>query len=279
MKILKYIFVLILLSVVLVLGCLYYAFHIEPYRISVHEYDITEKIVGLEDIKIIQFSDIHIKEDFTSEHLAKVVREINEQNPDIVIFTGDLYDNYANYHEDEKVIEELNKIQANYAKIAIWGNRDQGGGASRNYDFIMEESGFQLLKNEQEVIVLENGKQISVSGLDDSLLGNPYLETMNDYDYDILLSHEPDTVNDYVSFPYEIALSGHSHGGQIDIPFLPFIHERVMETSSLSSMYSGGMYTIDGVLTKLYVNTGIGTTHISARFNVVPEITVFHLYI
>lgn len=280
MKIFKYLCIFLLSMILIGAGCLFYAFKIEPYRLAIKEFNLNEQTKDSEEVTIVQISDLHIKEDFTYEDIQKVVNKINTQQPDIVLFTGDLYDNYAAYNDDAHVIETLQKIEATTAKIAIWGNRDHGGGASRQYEYIMEQSGFTLLQNEHFNIEVASGAQLLFSGLDDSLLGYPYLnEYAGEAQYRLLLSHEPDTVNDYLNYSYDLALSGHSHGGQIDIPFLPFINEQVMATSALSSMYCGGMYELEGALKQLYVNTGIGTTHISARFNVVPEITVFHLYV
>ena len=128
--------------------CIYYAFEIEPYRLKVNEYALNSKMENTVEIKIVQFSDLHIKEDFTYKSLEKVVSEINGQEPDMVVFTGDLYDNYAVYHDDENIIKQLSDIKATYGKIAIWGNRDCGGGAAQQYESIMEQSGFTLLKNE-----------------------------------------------------------------------------------------------------------------------------------
>lgn len=168
------------------------------------------------EIKIVQFSDLHIKEDFTYKNLEKVVYKINEQEPDIVVFTGDLYDNYAIYHDDENIIRQLSNIKATYEKIAIWGNRDYGGGAALHYESIMEQSGFTLLKNGNWYITVESEKKILFTGLDDSMLGNPYMPESTkiyDSDYDILLTHEPDIVEEYSDYGYNIVLRGHSHGG------------------------------------------------------------------
>lgn len=234
-------------------------------------------------IKIAQLSDLHIKEDFTAKNLKRVVKKVNGQNPDIVIFTGDLYDNYSIYHDDEQIIAELQKIKPRYEKIAIWGNRDYGGGAVRQYKDMMERAGFTLLKNENWYITLENDKKILFTGLDDSLLGQPDMPDSTkiyDADYEILLTHEPDTIEDYLDYHYDLALSGHSHGGQINILFLPFINKKAVTATSLSSKYKSGMYTYGKESQqRLYVNTGIGTTHISARFGVVPEIALFSIYI
>ena len=111
---------------------MFYAFKIEPYRIASNQLYLNEKTSDF--IKVVQFSDTHIKADFNYKNLDKVVNYINKQNPDVVVFTGDLYDNYAKYHDDEHIIKELQKINATYDKIAIWGNRDCGGGAARQYE-------------------------------------------------------------------------------------------------------------------------------------------------
>lgn len=283
MKIIKFILTFILILIVGTGSCLFYAFQIEPYRLKVNEYYLNEKQQSGEPVKIVQFSDVHIKEDFTYKNLDKVVNSINRQKPDVVIFTGDLYDNYAKYHDNKNIIAALQKIEAKYDKIAIWGNRDYGGGAVRQYENIMKQAGFTLLKNENRSVTFENGKKILFTGLDDSMLGEAYMPDTTkteDAKYHVLLSHEPDTVGDYTDYQYGLALSGHSHGGQVNIPFLPAINEKAVSATSLSTKYAGGMYSLDsGGDKKIYVNTGIGTTHISARFGVVPEISVFYIFL
>ena len=273
-------FSFILILCITILSCIYYAFQIEPYRLDIHTYDIGNNKQKKMDVKIVQFSDTHIKKDFTYQNLHKVVEAINKQQVDIVIFTGDLYDNYAKYNDDANIINELKSIQANYAKLAIWGNRDYGGGASRQYENIMTQAGFTLLKNENWYISLQNNKTILFTGLDDSMLGNEYMNAstkLYEYDYSVLLSHEPDIVDAYQHLNYDLILSGHSHGGQINVPFLPIINKKAVSITSYSSKFTGGMYDLKNGK-KLYVNTGLGTTHISARLGVPPEITVFHLY-
>lgn len=270
-------FFISLLLLMLPAGCIFYAFKIEPYRLTVNEYCLTEKKQETESIKIVQFSDTHIKEDFTYGNLNKIVNSINKQDPDIVIFTGDLYDNYAKYNDDVNIIAELQKINAKYDKIAIWGNHDHGGGAVRQYESIMEQAGFILLKNENWYITTDAEKKILFTGLDDSMLGNMYMPDSTkiyDSDYEVLLSHESDTVDNFQEYDYNLALSGHSHGGQVNVPFIPAINQKAISCTSLTEKYLEGMYELNS-RTKLYVNTGIGTTHISARFGVVPEISVF----
>lgn len=281
MKILKKITIFVVVLILSATCCLFYAFKIEPYKLKIKEYNLRGSQVNTNVLKVVQISDLHIKKDFTYKNLQKVVEKINAQNPDIVLFTGDLYDNYVNDHDDQNVISELQKIEAKYSKLAIWGNRDYGGGAEKQYERIMELSGFTLLKNSDINVTLEDSKKILFTGLDDFMLGDPYIPDtvkIHDSDYAILLTHKPEAAKNYTKYDYDITLSGHSHGGQVNIPFL---NEILFSSTSFPEEYHGGMYYYNSgtVSRSLYVNTGIGTTHISARLGVVPEITVFNIYL
>lgn len=278
-RILRCILTVILVIALFVGCCVFYAFKIEPYRVTTKEIELNAASQAY--LRIVQFSDTHVKEDFTSEDLDRIVNAINAEDPEVVVFTGDLYDNYALYSDDAGVIAELQKINASYEKIAIWGNRDYGGGASRQYESIMEQGGFTVLKNQNWYVTTQSGKKVLFTGLDDEMLGSvsmPDATKIYDSDYDILLVHEPDVAEEFLDYPYDLVLSGHTHGGQINIPFLPMVNEMAMSATALADHYVGGMYDLDAD-TKMYVNTGIGTTHISARFGVVPQITVFTIYL
>lgn len=274
-------FIIVVTMVLLISSSIFYAFKIEPYRLQVNSYNLSNGGTLEDTVKIVQISDIHLKEDYSIKELNKIVNKLNRLNPDLVIFTGDLYDNYGEYNNDEEVISQLSKIDAKYGKLAVWGNHDYGGGGAMAYEEIMERSGFKILNNESSIVNLESGKSISISGIDDAMLGNPILYNNTDNeiaDYSILMSHEPDSAVDYMNNNYNLILCGHSHGGQIDIPFIPQIQKRAINVTTHASLYDDGLYDIDNEnKTKFYVNTGLGTTHISARFGVVPEIAEFNI--
>lgn len=279
MKIIRRIMSLILVVILIIGGCIFYGYKIEPYRVKTNSYDINNKVKSNNKVKVVQISDIHIKEDYTYKDFSKVVDKVNEQDPDIVVFTGDLYDNYSIYKDDVNVINELKRIKAKEGKLAVWGNRDYGGGSGNHFESIMNQADFEILKNDKKTISVNNSK-LRFYGLDDTMLGKPefiYRDFISS-SYNILLSHEPDTVDEYKDLNFNLALSGHSHGGQINIPFILSINKKAIETTGLASKYSIGMYDLDNNK-KLYVNTGIGTTHISFRFNVVPEVSVFNIEI
>lgn len=124
-------------------------------------------------------------------------------------------------------------------------------------------------------IQLIDGSKLIVAGLDDVMLGRPdFHQTMGNIDknyFAILLVHEPDTVLQAKNYNVDLQLSGHSHGGQVKIPFIGPLY-----TPPYAKSFSEGFYTVDH--TKLYVNRGLGTTRLPFRFLAVPEITLFTLY-
>jgi predicted MPP superfamily phosphohydrolase len=269
-KIFKFIFILFIIAILLFA----YAFFVEPFRITTNKYIINDTN-GNNSLRVVQITDLHITERYNISQLIKIVEVVQEQNPDIIVFTGDLYDDYIQYQADEEVILALSSLYAPYGKYAVWGNHDYGGGAQRAYERIMNESGFNLLTNQSTIVEFNNSK-IKISGLDDALLGKPntsFLETNDSYEYHILLSHEPDIIDNIDLDSIQLVLSGHSHGGQVYIPGF------ARQTTSLAEKYVAGFYDVNDGKTRLYVSTGLGTTTIPIRFLVPPQIAVFDIFL
>lgn len=264
---------IIYLLLLIIISAIVYAFFIEPKRIVIHHYTLGDN-EGQKPLKVVQLSDIHIQEKYPPSQLEKIVTTVNKERPDIILFTGDLFDNYASYGPTEEVIKALSRLEAPSGKYAVWGNHDYGGGATNIYPEVLAASDFQLLQNSGVNIPLSNEKSIYVSGLDDSILGNSSLkDTLADRqsDFTILLSHEPDKADEVLDHNIQLILSGHSHGGQVKLPFFTI-------KNVLAEKYFKGFYSLAND-TSLYVNTGLGTTTIPVRFGVPPEIAVFDLYI
>lgn len=253
----------------------FYARFIEPKRITITKHDLSHQSVpsGFDGIKIVQFSDTHIGHNFELEQLAKCTDAINKLKPDLIFFTGDLIDEPNRYPFAESIPPILSKLRAPLGKFAIYGNHDHGGYGTNLYKGIMEASGFEVLINEGRAITFNNS-DVWIAGLDDLMLGKP------DYDltlsqipeglYSILLAHEPDAALKTSQYNISLQLSGHSHGGQIQLPFIgPLI------TPPFAKHYFEGFYNVDGL--KLFVNRGMGTTREPYRFLSPPEITLFTL--
>lgn len=275
MKIFKLLIKIVLLLIILFCILIVYAIKIEPALTVIHSYDLNED--NGESIKVVQLSDIQVSETYSIKELNGLVEKVNKLSPDIIVFTGDLFENYSIYHPEKEVIESLSKLRARFGKYAIWGNRDYGGGADRVYEDVLTNSGFTLLENSGVNLTFSNGKKLFIGGLDDALIGNPDIDQMlekreNDCDYEIVLIHEPDIADFLKDTSVDLLLAGHSHGGQVQIPFI-----KTMSTA-LAQKYSDGFYTINNSNgMQLYVNSGIGTSRIPLRFMVPPEISVFNI--
>ncbi|RFU71083.1 metallophosphoesterase [Peribacillus saganii] len=257
-------------------GGRYYAKHIEPHWFETTEYTITHDLIpqGFNNFKFVQFSDTHLGFQFQLEELRVIIQKINKLQPDAVFFTGDLLDEPNKYPQPERIIRVLNKLNAPHGKFCIFGNHDHGGNGSRLYEDIMSKSGFKILRNTNASISLLNGDSLFIAGIDEPMLGNPDINAaLNGLPvdgYKILLSHAPDLADQIIGQSVQLQLSGHSHGGQVQIPFLG-----ALVKPPYSRKYHEGMYNLDSL--RLYVNRGLGTTRLPFRFLSRPEITLFKL--
>lgn len=265
---------IIILSIFLIFG---YARFIEPNLLTVKSFDVITK-KPINPCKIIFFTDTHFGKYYDDSHVENIVEKINQSNADIVIFGGDLLDNYARDREDidfEYLSKELSKIKAKSGKYAVWGNHDYGGGAVRIYEDFITSCGFTILKNESQILD-EYG--IKIIGYDDYLMGwtDPALYNIESELYNIIVSHEP-VISQYITNSSEnFLLSGHTHGGQVTIP--------VLTTKLLpegSGQFVKGFYTKEEINTaaslQMYVSSGIGMTRYPFRFLNTPEIVEINI--
>jgi uncharacterized protein len=256
-----------------------YANRIEPSLLDIQELQIKHPLIpnSFDGIKMIQFSDTHLGFQYNLHQFNQLVKKINSLKPDIILFTGDLMDEPNQYTEINKLMPILKKLQAPLGKYCIFGNHDHGGYGSDIYRNIMETTDFSLLLNDSAPIKLSDGSIIYLLGIDDAMLGNPNLpltlKNVPKNSFKILLSHAPDLAETASLYPVQWQLSGHSHGGQIKIPFLG-----ALVTPPFGQIYPEGLYSIgEHNPLSLYVNRGIGTTRLPFRFMSKPELTVFTL--
>ncbi|PAV28777.1 metallophosphoesterase [Virgibacillus profundi] len=258
-------------------GTYYYAREIEPTLLEINNNIIASKKITskFNNFKIIQFSDTHIGFHYSLKQFKKLIDKINAMKPDLIVFTGDLVDEPNNYNWSNDLIKLLHSLEATHGKYWIYGNHDHGGYGTNIVKDVMEQADFKLLKNSHTVIEVEN-EQIIFAGIDDVMLGNPdlnmALQHANPDLFTVLLAHEPDFADTAVKFPIDIQLSGHSHGGQVRLPFIGHLY-----TPSFAEKYVQGKYTIGNDKLALYVNSGIGTTRLPYRFLCKPEIHSYTL--
>lgn len=256
-------------------GTYYYAREIEPKMVDTNNQTIHSAKIppAFQDYKVVQFSDTHIGFHYSLEQLNDIVTQINNQQPDLIVFTGDLVDKPDTYKWNQQLIDTLNSLTASDGKYWIYGNHDHGGYGTNIVRNTMEKAGFELLQNEH-VTVNKHGDQIVLAGIDDLMLGKPDLsKTLQGVDtnlYTILLAHEPDFADSASTHPIDIQLSGHSHGGQVRIPFVGDLY-----TPAFAEKYVQGEYALDDFV--LYVSRGLGTTRLPYRFLCKPEYNIYTL--
>ena len=266
-----YVFMFLIISIfVLILWSRY----ISTKGLIVREYAVINNKLpeNLHGLKIVHFSDLHYKTTFFEDELNNLVNNINELNPDIVVFTGDLVDKVIEYTEEDVEIlsDYLNKIDANVGKYIIKGDQDY---LSLYSDLILEKTNFVLLNNTTELIYYNGIIPIYLVGLDDSLNGKSDFSIINNDSnyYSILLTHEPDIYDDLKQFNFDLILAGHSHNGQIRLPFIGAIYKM-----NGSKKYYDNHYIFNN--TEMFVSGGLGTTKYKFRFLTKPSINLYRIY-
>lgn len=247
-----------------------YAYFIEPNLLKVRTVDVTTKKV-LKPCTILFFTDTHFGKYYDVQKVEKIIEKINQADADIVIFGGDLLDNYAQDPIDlEYLNEQFKKIDVTIGKYAVRGNHDYGGGAVRVYEDFMISSGFNMLDNES-VVLEEYG--IQLIGYDDYLMGwtDPSRYKIQSDLFNVIIAHEPIVSQLIESESENLMLSGHTHGGQVHIPFLT---EELLPEGS--GQFMKGFYTKEEIGTtvslNMYTSSGIGMTRYPFRFLNIPEL-------
>ncbi|MGI8314072.1 metallophosphoesterase [Halobacillus mangrovi] len=254
----------------------YYARYVEPRMIAIRNFTLESVKIptSLHDVKVLQFSDTHVGYHYDLKQFKKLINEINNQKPDLILFTGDLVDAPHLYDFPDELPILLSQLSSPLGKFWIYGNHDHGGNGTEKIKEVMKAGGFKLLQNSHTRIGDNKGSFI-LAGLDDVMLGRPNIdEALHLVDPDIftlLMVHEPDVADEIQHYPVDIQLSGHSHGGQVQLPIYGY-----MITPPYAEKYVEGSYQLGDRL-QLFVSRGVGTTRMPYRFLCRPEISVYTL--
>ena len=237
----------------------------------IKEFNVTsEKLPkGFNGIKVIHLSDIHYAS-VGEAKLNKAVEEVNTMKPDIIVFTGDLYDEFSNLTEDmeNKIINALSKLNAPLGKYAVSGNHDY---KYDRFTDIITKSGFTYLENETKLIYYNDETPIEIIGYPDEREANPnYDLELSDY-FKIALIHEGDSWEHIKDKGIDLSLAGHSHGGQVRLPFIGCLIK-----VEGGKKYCEEHYTNND--SELYVNFGLGETEFKLRSFNKPSINMYRLY-
>jgi predicted MPP superfamily phosphohydrolase len=251
-----------------------------------HEFEITNLTLPIRNLpdgfvgyRIVQMSDIHLEEYTEAFFLERMVKQVNDLNPDLVLITGDYISRGPRPYTVAwkaaglcaEILATLNAPQ----RFGILGNHDVAVGADHVID-PLEAHGTPILVD--SYAPLERGKDVLwIAGSDDAGTRKPDLNFAippNPRAPVLFMCHEPDYVDKVVQHPrfplIDVMLSGHTHGGQIRVPYVgPLV------LPPMGQKYVEGLFHFGHM--QMYVNRGIGTVGVPFRLNCPAELTQFTL--
>ena len=265
----KFFFSIILIATLIII----YSRYLGTSGLFVKEYhiksnNITDTYNGL---KIAHFSDFHYGRTMYLDELKNLVKDINKTKPDIIVFTGDFIDKDTKINDTQmaSIIEELKKLNSTYGNYYISGNHDN---KFDKYISMMDSSNFINLNNNYDVIYNTNNETILISGLSTKADTNYLEDVFKDkfYNYKINIMHYPDDIEKIERYNYDLVLAGHSHNGQVRIPF----YGAVVLPKHAKNYYKP-YYKVNN--TNFYISSGIGVSDYNFRLFKRPSYNLYRL--
>lgn len=250
-----------------------YPVFIERNIVQVNRYKIPVANLPLSfhGFTLAHLTDIHLGFLVSETFVEEIVHRTNQLNTDAIVCTGDYVHNRNTIEEIDKVWPILSKLSARYGVYSVLGNHDHWGDSSRSL-YWLERSG-QNIRHQCKAIYMGKDR-ILIGGAGDfwgdKLNIDKAFLSSDQGDCRILLAHNPDSVDTEFDTPLSLVLSGHTHGGQVVIPFLGTPRLPVENKA-----YSSGL--IATPKTPLFISRGIGWAIVPVRFNCYPEIAVLEL--
>jgi predicted MPP superfamily phosphohydrolase len=252
-----------------------YSMFAEPGWLSVERVDVPIRNLphGLAGLRIAQLSDLHASPQIAPAQLAQAASAVLREQPDLVVLTGDYVTHGLEHLPD--AIAAIAMLAAPLGVFAVLGNHDHWTGAAGAVERALEQSGARVLSN-RAVQLMVGGEALWLAGVDDVWEERADLEAALEAvppgATTVLLAHEPDFADTAARHAIALQLSGHSHGGQVRLPFLgapvlPFLGQR----------YPIGLQRVPGSDTLVYTNRGIGMVSPAVRFNCRPEVAILRL--
>lgn len=220
---------------------------------------------------LAHLTDLHFGFFVSKTFVERIVHKTNSLRTDAIVCTGDYVHHKKTTEEIEKVWPILSKLKAKHGVYSVLGNHDHYADFKKSC-YWLERSG-QNIRHECKPIY--KGKdRILIGGAgdywEDRLEIDKTFSCSEEKDCRLLLSHNPDSVDTQFNTPLSLVISGHTHGGQVVIPFFgpPVLPVK-------NKHYSSGL--IATPRTQLFISKGIGCAIYPVRFNCYPEIAILEL--
>jgi len=250
--------------------------YLEPRHLVVRRVEVRLKRLpeAFDGFRIAQISDLHLGPYMSPAGVQRAVSLALEFHPDLLALTGDFVSHPWGQHSGKagaRQVEPCAGILTLGDKapvIAVLGNHDHWNNAEI-VEAGLKQHGITVLRNTSVPLERDGGK-IWIAGIDDAVVRKAdlrqALSRVPSNEATILLAHEPDFADHASSFPVDLQLSGHSHGGQVRIPGLgaPIL-------PAMAVRYPMGLYRVGEM--QVYTNVGIGVINPPVRFMCPPEVT------
>jgi predicted MPP superfamily phosphohydrolase len=260
---------------------------LEPYRLVVRRFDVAfdDLPQACDGLRIAQLSDLHCSAITPPHVLRRAIEVCNEQRADVVVLTGDYIsrrDSYSRFSGArsgarpvmdyaEAAVREMRNLRAPEGVYAVPGNHDHTNGSFEAIELLLRGANITPLVNASTRL----REMLPLVGVDDLRAGTldlpKALRGVAAEAAQIILSHNP-RILPLLTQRNCLILSGHTHAGQVHLPFTNF---RMRPADMGSSPLFQGWYH-EGCA-RLYVNSGVGSVHFPMRFRCPPEIVVFTL--
>lgn len=255
---------------------------IEPRRILVKQKRLP--LPERPGLRIGMITDIHVNKKKDIAFVEKAVEKLMALKPDVIFLGGDFV---LSDTSDTYALSALSALQAPHGVFAVLGNHDTGDyitlfsrkrykkqGQKEAVIRKLEDVGVRVLMNAQETLTLSSGK-ITLAGMHEiwdmpEEEAKTFLRSMNTEHPVLLLCHQPDVILHEESTNAKLIFSGHTHGGQVRLPFIGPI---LPLPQTLSRSFDQGTFNV-GENTTLFISHGIGPTPIRSRFFATPEVVV-----
>jgi uncharacterized protein len=229
---------------------------------------------GLDGYKIAHLSDLHLETlKIPAEQIAQMSNSIE---PDLLVITGDIIEARGDI---SKVVKFLDPLKARDGKFIVMGNNDYQHFSRTHFKRYIKElqsMGFSVLIN-SSVKVTKGNDSFWVVGVDDPATAHDDVELSFSMVHEdglprIVLSHSTDCIDDLYPRKVDLFLTGHTHGGQV---VLPFVGPPITNTLLADEGIYEGYHLINGI--NVFINKGIGTSGIPIRIGANPEIACISL--
>jgi uncharacterized protein len=244
----------------------------EEIEVSNHTIHLKNLPRAFNGLKLVHLTDIHHSKFVSFNDVFRMVELSNRQDPDVVLLTGD----YITWSKKfiPPMAEALRNLKSRLGVYAVLGNHDIRVDADQVTQ-ALEKAQVKVLRNASARIDLK-GDSLWVSGVDEYMYGQSDIAlAMKDVPRSqprILLAHNPEILNEAASHQVDFVLAGHTHGGQIKIPYM----------RSLNIVTQPGREILEGFVrngrTQMYISRGLGKVVVPVRILCPPEIPVFYLH-